>query len=191
MNPIRGNSCNSCQKVFACLAWFAVHLFRPPATLTYSQPCSFGLAAFADSKFLSPFPKRLKSPHPMRIRLVAASSRPTKWCVWFIARRGHRAHFVQWGVAATRHGNCTFRLMKIQGRSFDRPELKASDSVTELCQAMRFRRKIRTALTPRGSKSNAPESIVVGSGTAPTSWKEPTTVGPNTLKPGAKDVSGV
>jgi hypothetical protein len=27
-------------------------------------------AAFADSKFLSPFPKRLKSPHPMREGII-------------------------------------------------------------------------------------------------------------------------
>ncbi len=39
-------------------------------------------------------------------RLVADSNRPTKWCVWFIARRGRRAQLLRRGVAATRGGNC-------------------------------------------------------------------------------------
>jgi len=41
-------------------------------------------AAFADSKFLSPLPKRFKSPHPMRRRILTVFIRVNPWLIFFV-----------------------------------------------------------------------------------------------------------
>jgi hypothetical protein len=54
------------------------------------------------------------------------------------------------------------------GRSEDRPDLPGTNFANNY--ATRFLRRIRRVLAPNGSSSNAPAIIVVGSGTAETSY---------------------
>jgi|SRR5665213_1663329 len=78
--------------MFACLAWFAVHLIRPAATLTHSHPCSFGLRPLLTANSFRRFPNGsslpiTSIPHPAFGHPLPSDGRGNIFCGTFSRRR--------------------------------------------------------------------------------------------------------